>query len=93
MSLYIAYLEEIKDRAKQGLNPKPIDDNLLTQELIAQIKDTEHPERTASLDFLIYNTLPGTTSAANVKAQFFKEIILDEAIAEEISMSFAFELL
>ena len=93
MSLYIAYLEEIKDRAKQGLNPKPIDDNLLTQELIAQIKDTEHPERTASLDFLIYNTLPGTTSAATVKAQFFKEIILGEAIAEEISMSFAFELL
>ena len=93
MSLYTAYLEEIKDRAKQGLNPKPIDDSLLTQELIAQIKDFEHPERTASLDFLIYNTLPGTTSAASVKAQFFKEIILGEAIAEEISMSLAFELL
>lgn len=93
MSLYAAYLEEIKDRAKQGLNPKPIDDDALTQDLIAQIKDAEHPDRTTSLEFLIYNTLPGTTSAAGVKAQFLKEIILGEAVTEEISTSFAFELL
>ena len=87
-----AYLEEIENRKTQGLKPKPIDDGDLVAELIAQIRDTGHAHRAASLDFLIYNTLPGTTSAAGVKATFLKEIILGEAV-EEISPAFAFELL
>jgi aconitate hydratase 2/2-methylisocitrate dehydratase len=93
MSLYTAYLAEIESRKDQGLNPKPIDGDALTQEIIAQIKDAEHPHRAASLDFLIYNTLPGTTSAAGVKAAFLKEIILGETVADEISVAFAYELL
>lgn len=93
MSLYAAYLEEIETRKVQGLNPKPIDDDALTKEIIAQIKDAGHPQRAGSLQFLIYNTLPGTTSAAGEKAQFLKEIILGEAGVEEISTGFAFELL
>jgi aconitate hydratase 2/2-methylisocitrate dehydratase len=93
MSLYASYLEEIATRKKQGLNPKPIDDAALTDEIIAQIKDVEHEHRAASLQFLIYNTLPGTTSAAGAKAQFLKEIILSETVVEEISATFAFELL
>ena len=41
----------------------------------------------------IYNTLPGTTPAATVKAKFLKEIILGDYAVEEISSAFAFELL
>ncbi|MEM1129699.1 MAG: bifunctional aconitate hydratase 2/2-methylisocitrate dehydratase, partial [Pseudomonadota bacterium] len=93
MSLYTAYLEEIETRKADGLHPKPIDDGALTKEIIAQIKDTASPHRAESLNFLIYNTLPGTTSAAGEKAQFLKEIILGEAVVDEISPSFAFELL
>ena len=93
MNLYAAYLEEIETRKKQGLSPKPIDGAELTQEIIAQILDAGHAHRDASLNFLIYNTLPGTTSAAAVKAQFLKDIILGDAEVQEISAEFAFEML
>jgi aconitate hydratase 2/2-methylisocitrate dehydratase len=93
MSLYQDYLQEIADRQKDGLHPKPIDGAELTSEIIAQIKDLDHEHRKDSLDFLIYNTLPGTTSAAGQKAHFLKEIILGTTIVEEISDTFAFELL
>jgi len=42
--------------------------NAFDAELIAQIHDTGHEHRAASPEFLIYNTLPGTTSAAGVQA-------------------------
>ena len=93
MSLYTDYLTEIETRKEQGLHPKPIDDGPLVAELIEQIKDTGNAERDASLNFFIYNTLPGTTSAAGVKAQFLKEIILGQASVAEISAEFAFEML
>ena len=93
MTLYEAYLEEIEMRKEQGLNPKPIDGDALTQEIIAQIKNVEHVHRAKSLQFLIYNTLPGTTRAAGEKAQFLKEIVIGESVVEEISTQFAFELL
>lgn len=93
MSLYTEYLAEIETRKTQGLAPKPIDGDALTAEIVAQIKDLNSDDRTASLEFLIYNTLPGTTSAAGEKAKFLKDIILGDAIVEEISTSFAFELL
>lgn len=93
MSLYLDYLKEISTRKEQGLNPKPIEDGALVKELIAQIKDTNNEYREESLKFFIYNTLPGTTSAAGEKAGFLKEIILGEATVAEITPSFAFELL
>jgi len=93
MSLYSDYLAEIEDRKTQGLHPKPIEDRALVSELIAQIKDTGNEHREASLKFFIYNTLPGTTSAAVVKAQFLEEIIRGKAVVEEITPKFAFELL
>ncbi|MDE0970330.1 MAG: bifunctional aconitate hydratase 2/2-methylisocitrate dehydratase [Octadecabacter sp.] len=93
MTLYAAYLEEIEMRKKQGLNPKPIDGDALTKEIIAQIKNVEHAHRAKSLQFLIYNSLPGTTSAAGEKAQFLKEIVIGESVVEEIPIPFAFELL
>ena len=93
MSLYAAYLEEIAVRAEQGLSPKPIDDGALTAEIIAQIKDAAHPHRADSLHSLIYNTLPGTTSAAGVKAAFLKEVALGDVVVDELSVEFAFELL
>ena len=93
MSLYTDYLKEIETRKEQGLNPKPIEDDALTREIISQIKDSANEHREDSLKYFIYNTLPGTTSAAGEKAKFLKEIILGEAIVEEISVSFAFELL
>ncbi len=93
MSLYSDYIEEIEERKKQGLSPKPIDGSELLSEIIAQVKDVDHADRSESLNFLIYNTLPGTTSAAGEKASFLKEIILGESVVEEISPTFAFELL
>ncbi|WP_119860279.1 bifunctional aconitate hydratase 2/2-methylisocitrate dehydratase [Pseudoalteromonas sp. MSK9-3] len=94
MSLYTEYMDEIQNRKQElGLNPKPIDSADLLSEIIGQIKDTGHAHREDSLNFFIYNTLPGTTSAAGVKAKFLKEIILGESVLEEITSTFAFELL
>jgi aconitate hydratase 2/2-methylisocitrate dehydratase len=93
MSLYEDYLKEIETRKGQGLHPKPIEDGALVEEIVAQIKDTGHKHRQESLKFFIYNTLPGTTSAAGVKAQFLKEIILGTSVVDEISPAFALELL
>ena len=93
MSLYNDYLQEIEERKGQGLHPKPIDDAALLSEIIDQIKDTYNTNRADSLHFFIYNTLPGTTSAAGVKAKFLQEIILGQSVVEEITPAFAFELL
>ncbi len=93
MSKYGEYLKQISAREAQGLHPLPIDGAELISEIIEQIKDTGHEHRKDSLHFFIYNVLPGTTSAAGVKAQFLKEIILGESKVEEISPEFAFEQL
>ena len=93
MSLYDAYLEEVEKRKTQGLKAKPIDDGALLAEVIAQIKDKDNVHRTDSLSYFIYNTLPGTTSAASEKAQFLKEIITGQSVLDEISPEFAYELL
>ena len=93
MSLYSEYLQEIADRKTDGLHPKPIDGADLLAEIVEQIKDAANEHRADSLQFLIYNTLPGTTGAAGVKAKFLKEIILGETQLEEITVDFAFELL
>ncbi|MGV0832585.1 bifunctional aconitate hydratase 2/2-methylisocitrate dehydratase [Empedobacter brevis] len=93
MSLYQEYLKEIEERKGQGLHPKPIDGAELLSEIINQIKDVNNEYREDSVKFFIYNTLPGTTSAAGVKAKFLKEIILGEAEVAEITPTYAFELL
>jgi aconitate hydratase 2/2-methylisocitrate dehydratase len=93
MHLYQDYLAEIEERKTVGLHPKPIDSGALTAEIIAQIKDPSNEHRKDSLNFLIYNTLPGTTHAAGEKARFLEEIILGKSAVEEISTAFAFELL
>ena len=93
MGLYTDYLSEIETRKAQDLSPKPIEDGALVEEIVSQIKDAGNEHREDSLKFFIYNTLPGTTSAAGVKAKFLKEIILGEAPVEEITPAFAFELL
>ena len=93
MSLYSEYLQEIADRKTDGLHPKPIDGAELLAEIVEQIKDAANEHRADSLQFLIYNTLPGTTGAAGVKAKFLKEVILGETQLDEITVDFAFELL
>ena len=93
MNLYLDYLTEIKSRATQGLAPKPIDDGALVTEIIALIRDIGSEHRADALNFFIYNTLPGTTSAAGVKAAFLKQIILGEEVVAEITPAFALELL
>ncbi|MEW7291293.1 bifunctional aconitate hydratase 2/2-methylisocitrate dehydratase [Aquimarina sp. 2304DJ70-9] len=93
MNTYKDYIKEIEERKSQGLHPKPIDGAELLSEIISQIKDKDNAHRKDSLHFFIYNTLPGTTSAAGVKAEFLKEIILGESVVEEISSAFAFEQL
>ncbi|MFT8655180.1 MAG: bifunctional aconitate hydratase 2/2-methylisocitrate dehydratase [Acetobacter papayae] len=93
MNAYSDYLSEIKDRANQGLAPKPIDDGALVSDIIALIEDAGNEQRADALKFFIYNTLPGTTSAADVKAAFLKKIVLGETVVPEITPTFALELL
>ena len=93
MNLYSEYLREIEERKDQGLHPKPIDGGPLLAEIIGQIEDLGNEHREDSLRFFIYNTLPGTTAAAGVKAQFLKRIIEGDLEVQEITKAFAFELL
>jgi aconitate hydratase 2 / 2-methylisocitrate dehydratase len=93
MNIFNDYLKEIEERKGQGLHPKPIDGAELLSEIIEQIKDIDNANREDSLKFFIYNTVPGTTPAANVKAKFLKEVILGRAVVKEITPAFALELL
>jgi aconitate hydratase 2/2-methylisocitrate dehydratase len=93
MSIYNDYIQEIEERKIQGLHPKPIDGAELLSEIIDQIKNVNNFNRADAVNFFIYNTLPGTTGAAGVKAQFLKEIITGETVVAEITPDFAFELL
>jgi len=93
MNIYNDYIKEIEERKEQGLHPKPIDGAELLSAIITQIKDLDNAFREDSLNFFIYNVLPGTTSAATVKAKFLKEIILGEVSIKEITPAFAFEQL
>ena len=93
MNIYQDYKKEIQKRKEQGLKPKPIDDGHLLNEIIKQIIDNDHIHRSESINFLIYNVTPGTTSAAIVKSKFLKDIILNKFSLKEISVTFAFELL
>lgn len=93
MNHYQDYIKEIEERKAQGLHPKPIDSAELVNELIAQIKDTTNAHRADSLQFFIYNTLPGTTPAAGAKAAYLKAIILGDETVAEITPTFALELL
>ncbi len=93
MSLYNEYLKESEERKGQELHPKPIDGAELLSEIIELVKDLKNVHRKAALNFFIYNVLPGTTSAAGVKATFLKEIVLGTSVVEEISPAFALELL
>lgn len=93
MNIYNEYIQEIEERKAQGLHPKPIDSAELLGEIIDQIKDPANEHRADSLNFFIYNTLPGTTGAAGAKAKFLKEIITGESTVNEITPAFAFELL
>ncbi len=93
MKLYKNYLDEIESRKNQSLKPKPIDDGSLLKEIIFHIKDNKSEYRKDCLNHFIYNTLPGTTSAAEEKAIFLKEIISNKISVDEISIDFAFELL
>ena len=93
MNTYNDYIKEIEERKIQGLHPKPIDGAELLSEIIAQIKDLSNANRVDSLNFFIYNVVPGTTPAANVKAKFLKEIVLGQSVVAEITPTFALELL
>ena len=92
MSIYSDYLREIEERKGQGLHPKPIDGAELLSAIITQIKDIDNADRADSLHFFIFNTVPGTTPAAGVKAAFLKEIIQGIVVVNEITPAFAFEL-
>ena len=93
MRLYRQYLRDIDKRASEGLNPKPIDNGKLLNEIIEKMMDESYPDRNACIDFFIYNVTPGTTSGAIVKAQFLKDIILKNHKIQEISQDRAFKLL
>ena len=93
MKKYQEYIQEISRRKIEGLNAKPIENEDLLNDIIEIIKDANHKDRKACLEFFIYNTIPGTTSAANVKAKFLKNIILQKESIKEINIDYAFTLL
>ncbi len=93
MGIFNKYLKEIKERKELGLNPKPIDDGDLLKEIISNILNSKSKYHSQSLDFFIYNVLPGTTKASEVKSLFLKEIILGNHKIKTIPVDFAFELL
>ena len=93
MELYEAYLQEIIERSKLGLGPKPIDQGDLLEEIINIILEPNSPKRNDAVKHFIYNTLPGTTAAASVKAKFLKKLILKSELLDEIDQNYAFELL
>ncbi|MES2574006.1 MAG: bifunctional aconitate hydratase 2/2-methylisocitrate dehydratase [Bacteroidota bacterium] len=93
MNIYNDYIKEIEERKGQGLHPKPIDGAELLSQIIEQIKDLNNEYRADSLNFFIYNVVPGTTPAANLKANFLKEIVLGQSVVAEITPAFALELL
>ena len=59
LNLYQAYIKDIEERKVLGLSPKPIDDGDLLAVIIDQIMDLDNKHRKVSLDFFIYNVLPG----------------------------------
>ncbi|MEM8924143.1 MAG: bifunctional aconitate hydratase 2/2-methylisocitrate dehydratase [Actinomycetota bacterium] len=93
MSLYAEYLEDIAQRKEQQLHPKPVDGADLLAEIIGHIQDPASEHRDDCLQFFIYNVLPGTTSAAGLKAQFLKDIVVGAVTVDEISVESAFEQL
>jgi len=93
MSRFIKYLDEIKEREGLGLSPKPIDNGDLLKEIITYILDNKSKYHSLSLNFFIYNVLPGTTTASEIKSNFLKEIISGNHKIKTISVDFAFELL
>lgn len=93
MSLYDEYLTENSQREEDGLHPKPVDGAELLAEIIGHIEDDGSEHRSDCLGFFTYNVLPGTTSAAGVKAAFLKDIIVGSTTVEEISVDSAFEQL
>ena len=70
MNTFSDYLQEIEERSKQGLSPKPIDGAELLAEIIGQIKDANHPNRAISLDFFIFNITFGIRKSFNILLQF-----------------------
>ena len=93
MSLYDEYLSEITDRQAHGLHPKPVDSADLLAEIVGYMQDDGSEHRAQCLDFFVYNVLPGTTSAAGLKAQVLKDIVLSERTIDGISPESAFEQL
>ena len=93
MENYKKYLDEIKERKAQGLHPKPIESSELLKDIILQIKNPRSKYRKESLNFFIYNVVPGTTDAAKIKATFLKSIIKEKISIKEIDVKLAFELL
>ena len=93
MSLYDDYLNEIKDRKAHGLHPKPIDGADLLTEIVAHMADPDSAHRTDCLDFFVFNVLPGTTSAAGLKAAVLKDVITGARAIDGISVESAFEQL
>ena len=93
MNPFEEYLEEIESRSDLGLKAKPIEDDKLINSIIEIILDDENENRSLALNFLIYNTVPGTTNAAKAKSDFLSKIIIQEIKITEISISQAFEQL
>jgi len=93
MNKYEEYKIEILERKESGLHPKPIDDDILLNEIIEVINDSDHIDYQSSIDLLLHNVIPGTTKAAFTKAQFLKDIIMGQKSIREITPAFAFELL
>ena len=93
MSLYDEYLSEIEDRKAHGLHPKPVDGADLLAEIVEHVENPDSAHHDDCVQFFVFNVLPGTTSAAGLKAQVLKDVILGTRTIAEISPESAFEQL
>lgn len=87
-----AYRQHVKDRASEGIDPKPLDSQQ-TAELVELLKAPPAGEEKFLLDLITNRVPPGVDDAAYVKAGFLSAITRGEASSPLIDRTKATELL
>lgn len=87
-----AYRQHVKDRANEGIDPKPLDSQQ-TAALVELLKAPPAGEEAFLLDLIVNRVPPGVDDAAYVKAGFLAAIAKGEATSPLIDKTKATELL
>ncbi len=87
-----AYRKHVEERAQQGIVPKPLDAQQVT-ELVELLKNPPANEAETLIELISHRIPPGVDEAAYVKAGFLSAIIKDETSSPLIDKPTAIELL